>query len=292
MTHKKLIYILSALFLFFGVYAHAGALMMSLEKPTGVVQVGDTVLVKVLLDTDETEINVLEGSIGVVGDVGVDFIQTGGSIFTLWPVAPVYKNNTISFTGGTPSSVFGKTLQVFTLAVTPRKAGIVTFNTSKVVGYVADGNGTAIQAPGRASMSFSVAEKLKDTRNDLETLLSEDTTSPEPFSIEYARDFSVHDGKVFLSFYTTDGQSGVHTYEVIEEGQHTTVTDGTYVVKNQNLTGKITVIASDAAGNKRTESIAFGLGVPLSYRMVIVGLLLVVCAFLWWWFRKKRHEAV
>ncbi len=292
MNKHKLIHIIIASIIFFGVYTHASALTVSLEKPTGVVQVGDTVLVKVLLDTDETEINVLEGSIGVSGDVDIDFIQTGGSIFTLWPTSPVYKNNTIAFTGGTPSSVFGGKLQVFTLAVTPRKTGIVTFSTSKMIGYVADGNGTALQAPARTSMSFSVAEKIKDTRNDMETLLSQDTTAPQPFSIEYARDLSLYDGKVFLSFYTTDAQSGIEKYEVVEEGEHSVVTDGVYVVKNQNLTGKITVTAVDVAGNKRSESITFGLGMPLSYRVLGIVLILVLCGVAIWWFRKQRNETV
>ncbi len=292
MNRNTCIHIIIALIFFFGAYTQASALMVSLEKPTGVVQVGDTVFVKVLLDTDETEINVLEGSIGVSGNVDINFIQTGGSIFTLWPTSPVYKNNTIAFTGGTPSSVFGGKLHVFTLAVTPRSTGIVTFNTDRIVGYIADGNGTSLKAPRRTSMSFSVAEKIKDTRNDMEALLSEDATAPLPFSIEYARDLSLYDGKVFLSFYTTDAQSGIEKYEVIEEGERSVVTDGVYVVKNQNLTGKITVTAFDVAGNKRLESVTFGLGMPLSYRVLGIVLMVILCGIAIWWFRTKRNETV
>lgn len=292
MITKKILYTALLLLVFLGTYSSASALTLYVEKPSGVVQVGDTVVIKVLLDTENKEVNALEGMISLSGDVVVDAIHTGGSVFTLWPVAPVFKNQQISFTGGTPSSVFGGKLNVFTIALTPRKTGIITFDVSRLVGYLADGTGTPIPSYTKNITTFSVAEKINDVRNDLKDALENDTNPPQKFSIEYSRDLSVHDGKVFLSFYTTDAESGVQKYEVTEEGKTYTVTDNVYVLKNQNLVGDVTVVAVDTAGNTRSEHITFGAGTSSLFKTLAIAIVLVLIRLGMWWFGKKRDEKI
>ncbi len=292
MLTKKIFYTTLLSLAFLGMYSTADALTLYVEKPQGVVQAGDTVVVKVLLDTGTEEINALEGTISVSGDMVVDAVHTGGSIFTLWPVAPVYKNQQISFVGGTPSSIFGGKLHVFTIALTPQKTGILTFDVSRLVGYLADGSGTPVTAYTKKVTTVSVAEKIQNTRNDLKDALENDSTPPQKFAIDYSRDPSLYDGKVFLSFYTTDAESGVQKYEVIEEGETYAVTDGVYVLKNQNLVGEVTVIAIDTAGNKRSQKITFGAEKATLYGTLLIGALLMLLGFGVWWFRKKRNETM
>lgn len=292
MIIKKILFIFLLPLVCLGWYSTVDALSVYVEKPSGVVQVGDTVVIKVHLDTEEKEINALEGTVSLSGDIRVDAIHTGGSVFTLWPLAPVFKNQQISFVGGTPSSVFGGRLNVFTIAFTPQKTGIVTFDVSRLIGYLADGTGTPVASYSKNITIFSVAEKINDSRNDLKSILENDTNPPQKFSIEYTKDPSVYDGKVFLSFYTTDAESGVQKYEVIEEGKTYMVTDNVYVLKNQNLEGDVTVVATDTAGNTRSEHITFGAEKNALLKTLLIALVLILIRLGMWWFRKKRDEKI
>lgn len=289
---KKIIYTSLLVASFFALYSPASALTVSIEKPAQVVQVGDTVIVKVLLDTENQEINALEGTISISGNVKVESVYTGGSVFTLWPVFPVYKNREISFVGGAPSSVFGSKLQVFTIALTPQKKGSIMIDVSKLTAYLADGNGSSVSSFAKKMLSISVSDKLQDNRNDLEELLKNDTTPPERFNIEYSRDASVYEGKVFLSFYTTDSQSGIVGYDVTEEGKTYRVDDGIYILKNQDLVGTVTVTAIDVAGNKRSEEISFGSKKSMVFSIIVGLALLVLFAVVWRLFYKSRNEKI
>jgi hypothetical protein len=292
MTIKKISYIALLALMFCGSYSSVDALTLYVEQPNGAVRVGDTVVLKVFLDTEDKEVNALEGTVSVSGDVKIDALHTGGSIFTLWPVAPLYTDQKISFVGGNQSSVFGGRLRVFTIAFTPQNTGTITFNTLQLVGYLADGKGTPLLSDSTQTTTFSVVEKAQNPRNDLKGMLEGDTTPPQAFTVEYSRDPFLYDGKVFLSFYATDNESGVEKYEVIEEGQIYEVSGGVYVLKNQNLTGDVTVVAIDAAGNRQSQSITFGAQESTLYKIVLVLGSLVLLGLVVWWFRKKRNEKI
>ncbi|MCX6703556.1 MAG: hypothetical protein NTV02_02630 [Candidatus Zambryskibacteria bacterium] len=279
--------------IFLSLFTRADAALVYIEKPAGVVQAGDTVIVKVLLDTEGEEINTLEGVVDVRGDVSIDSIQTGSSIFSLWTLFPVAKNQQISFTGGTPSSAFGGKLQVFTFAITPRTTGTVSFDVSQAVAYRADGQGTRIKASSQKTMTLPVVVKLADTRNELSEILKSDVTSPRKFTVEYARDPSLYNGKVFLSFNTTDAGSGIMQYEVVEEGKSSVVVGNTYVLKNQDLVGDIVVTAVDQAGNRRSEHVMFGTQKASLYGSIVILVMLLLCALvLSRWFKRKRDEKI
>jgi len=271
---------------------HADALVLYTENTPGVVQKGDTVIVKVFVDTEGKEINALEGVVRVSGGVEIKSTNTGGSIFSLWPVYPSIQGKEISFTGGTPSSAFGNRLHVFSFAVTALKMGAVIFDTSEVSAFLADGNGTKITSSSKKQTSFPILAKTKETRDDLKNLGAEDDVSPQKFSVEYGRDPSLYNGKVFISFYTTDATSGVVGYDVTEEGNTTRVVGNTYVLQNQNLVGSIKVTAVDLAGNIRTEEITFGAGHSVLYQSIrITGLiiLILISIFFGYRFYKKKE---
>lgn len=274
------------------VCSYTQAMTVYIEKPKTVVQVGDTVLVKVMIDTNGEEINALEGVIKIPTHVEVKTIQTAGSIFNLWPVFPVHKNKEISFTGGSPSGVFGNKLRVFTFAVVPQKTGMMVFTIPNLIAYKADGKGTPISVYNQGGTSIPVAEKINTTQDELQLLIDNDSEPPEKFKIEYDQDARLYDGKSFLSFYTTDAESGLKGYEVIEGDTHTFLTEGIYILEGE-LKENIVVTAVDYAGNKRTQKLIIHPYTLSIWNYVLIGGIVILSVVgILWWFRTKRNETV
>jgi hypothetical protein len=92
---------------------------------------------------------------------------------------------------------------------------------------------------------------------------------PSPFSIELVQDNNVFNGKYYIVFSTTDKQSGIDHYEVLEEPirelslfkwgapNHAWVrVKNPYVLTDQRLQSVIRVKAVDKAGNERIATYA------------------------------------
>ncbi len=267
------------------------ALNLYVEKPSREVSVGDTVLLKIYVDTKDSEINVVEGAVRVSNNVTIKSVNIGGSVFSLWLVYPTIKGNTISFTGGTPSSVFGNRIHVFNVEVIPKEEGQIVFETTSLSGNLADGSGSQVRGELIKSSPIKINEDNGVHVNDLEELLKDDKSAPESFKIEYGRDQTAYDGKAFLSFFSTDDLSGVSKYE-IKEGDLPVVsqTEGVYVLSNQNFEGRVVVTAIDNAGNRRSEEIDFGKGVSSPFIYIVGFLIFVVLVFLWTFFLRKKNE--
>lgn len=219
---------------------------------SGEAHIEDASLMKVTIDTDQQEINVVDGTI-TFENARVVSVSTGGSILELWPQLPtVADGTTITFAGGTPSSVFGKTLRLFTVAVTPTTGQPIIARITGAHAYLDNGNGSPVAIPDATAEIPVVAQQ--QNIDSLATSIADDTTPPEPFAITLGREVSTYDGKYFISFYTTDGESGIQTYEIIEGADISRTTRNTYVLKDQSRSEKITVRAIDAAGNVRTET--------------------------------------
>ena len=110
-----------------------------------------------------------------------------------------------------------------------------------------------------------------------------DSTAPEDFQPEIAKDPSLFNNKYFLSFATEDKSSGIAYYEVLEEDKKgnyfgTKVkadwkrAESPYVLRDQNLKSKISVKAVDNAGNEKMRMI-YPAKKPISYGLVL-GILL------------------
>ncbi len=273
---------------FFGFVSSAKALTVYVDQPKGVVRAGDTVLVKVVVDTGDKEINAVEGSIRLSDNVKIRGVETGGSVFSMWPVYPAYQNGVIHFAGGTPSGVFGNRIHIFSFAVTSVTTGEVTSHVYDASVYLADGKGTRVNVETRDS-SFIINETSTSQRDDFTSLQKNDTTPPEKFIIEYTKDPSVYGGKAFISFGTTDKDSGVNRYEVTENGVVYTVNNGVYVLQDENNLPNIIVTAVDSAGNKR--SVVHSVTSPdRTYAGILI---LVVIIFIIYYFynRRKRYHA-
>jgi len=243
-------------------------------------------------------INVVEGYIGFDKEhyKFLDFI-TGSSILNLWVEEPqetdsekINNEGKIYFAGGTPGGYCGKIpgdpgrSNVVARLVFASKnidqgiddkvsSDIKILEGTRVL--MNDGLGTEdpalIKSDARVTLSKSVMPNDKAWQNEINA----DKTPPEPFSIELHHSSTMFDGKYNLVFYTTDKQSGVDYYEVLEirpnevigEKQKRNPLDyfgvgektvgwkkaqTPYLLDDQDMRSLIKVRAVDKAGNEYT----------------------------------------
>lgn len=266
--------------------AHAAKLFIA--PPEQPLRVGDTSLLTVMIDTEGEEINATEGTLVFDSAPEIKTVSTGGSIFDLWPRKPSLVADTLSFTGGTTAGVYGPRLKLFTFAITPETTASLSISFKEITAYKNDGQGTKISSSGISS-TFTVAANTDGTvSNELANLIIEDTTPPEPFSIDVGFDKALYGEKYFISFYTTDAQSGVNRYEVKENDRPLVRSGNVYVLQDQRLTGYVEVRAIDNAGNARVHT----LQLEARYSWITITLLLlgglIICVVIYILFRKKR----
>ena len=275
------------------------AAVLYFSPPGGEERVGDvfTVDAKIDLESGEECINVIEGTIGFdrnfleVVDFGV-----GESILSLWLNLPkltdmpeVNRLARLSFSGGTPGGYCGKipgdpgaSNIVGKIAFKVKKyqpeiaadsnAKIYFLDTSKVL--LNDGLGTAAKVT-RKDASYFIADAQAEPKQEWENLLTADKTPPEPFILEIQHNPELYEDKYYIVFSTTDKQTGIDRYEVIEKKklsesgqswwQRLTVamfkgkneepawqvTSSPYLLKDQSMSSNIAVKAVDKAGNER-----------------------------------------
>lgn len=224
---------------------------------TGVVpQVGNTVLVPIVLDTEGVAVNAVEGtlmisSLGTVGDVVG--LSTAGSAFTLWPRTPSLSESgdRITFTGGVPRGIEGDGHTVFTLAVRIEQVGSVTIGPADVSVFRHDGEGTRLSASFNSVTITTSPRSSGEAVDAWGALVTNDRRAPGSFEVVVGRDSSVHEGQWFAAFSTEDAESGIAYYEVIEGDRAPVRATGEYVLQNQDSLEHITVRAYDRAGNVR-----------------------------------------
>lgn len=116
--------------------------------------------------------------------------------------------------------------------------------------------------------TFTIASGTGKGINEWLDELREDTTPPESFAIDLHRDQATVGGRYFVVFQTTDKQSGVAKYELIERdadrpefvrGTRTKAlwrpVESPYVLEDQTLRSTIIIRAIDNAGQIREESL-------------------------------------
>ena len=219
--------------------------------------VGDTILVNVKVDTKDADINAVEGRISLEyqhDTVVVQDISVSESSFSVWPTKPSPGEDltTITFAGGAPGGIPRQDAIVFKIALTLKNVGQIILKPTDMSVYLNDGKGTRESVDVQDLVITVVPQETGFAPiNDLDALISGDSTPPEPFEIFAGRDDSVFEGKKFLSFSTVDGQSGIKYYEVREGGLPPVRSNGTYILQNQDTSTKVIVVAYDAAGNVR-----------------------------------------
>ena len=261
----------------------AFAATLYLDPASSTLARGDAQVVSVRLDTNEVAdecINAVEGVLQLTGPVSAVDTSLGNSIFSIWIEPPSISQDgkQVTFAGGIPNGYCGRidgdprlTNNLFDIIV--RTTAIastdgVTMNgqisfTNQTFAYLNDGFGTI--APLQLfPKEFSVLPQLStDVLDPWKDLVSADTINPQPFSILLEQTSPSLRDQYYITFSTTDKQTGIDRYEVIEESTSrlSSFTWGSasapwietrspYVLKDQSLNSVIRVKAIDKAGNE------------------------------------------
>ena len=261
------------------------AAMLYLDPPREVLQQGDSVIIAVRLDVDQATgecINAADVTVTYPDDIQAVDVTTRRSIFPLWVEKPRIdpERNRVTFVGGIlngycgridgdpgmtnilaeiifrsaqPIEGLGDELAMAVIAVEIDDKSVLTVN---------DGSGTAFHPETFGSAISVFPSSGIQIRDPWREIVQADTLPPEPFSIELERDPNVFRGDYFITFNTTDKQSGIALYEVMEEplseqqyfrfgevGAPWVEARSPYRLKDQTLNSTIRVRAIDKAGN-------------------------------------------
>jgi hypothetical protein len=319
-------YLLVALLVLCGVQVEAATLYI--DPATASLNRGDAITVAVRLDTNEEIaecINAVDGVINYSDSVTLVDVSLGESILPVWVEAPTIDKDKrqITFAGGIPNGYCGRVegdprLTNVILELVFRAPGLqigggdnagraeVTFGPETTL-YLNDGFGTKAETIAYGTV-FTIAETIgSEIKDDWRGEVLEDEIPPEPFSITLERDDFAFENKYYISFNTTDKQTGLSHYEVIEEsvsdarlfsfGAATAPwvrIDGPYVLQDQSLRSVVRVRAIDKAGNEYIATLS-----PQNTSMTDarwypyllaggLGLGILLSAFLVFWLVRRR----
>lgn len=293
-THKIKYLIIVALFAVI-IPASASAATVYVESSRSTISVGDTAIVSVKINADGAILNTIDGDVVLKstngGNLAVQEFSLANSSFGLWPRTPSLSKDgkTISFVGGVPGgfSIEGATL--FKIVVEAQKEGTITLSPQNISAFLNDGNGTKVPAQLKDVTINVVAKKSGvATQNDWSSVVSKDTTSPEDFIIVFGQDKNLFSGKKFAFFSAVDNQSGIDHYDVSENGAPAVRSGSTYVMQDQSDSVKLSVVAYDKAGNKKSASSVPATSSPISWPSIIV---VVVLGVIVWFIIKKIKKS-
>lgn len=321
MKNKFLFPILSACYLLLATSSSASATVsVFLDPPNISANPRDTFVVNIRIDTGGECVNAIDGKIKFDNTVlkAVDFGR-GQSLISLWLAPPKIDQSAgvISFAGGIPGGYCGRiagdpglTNILGKIVFSPTDTAITTTHigmTDDSEILLNDGLGTKAQAEYKGA--DVIIGTGTDTKNDWLADIRSDTTAPEPFIIELDREALAYDGKYFIAWSTTDKQSGIDHYEVLEtdpwkfgffnflNGEKRafwTRAESPYILLDQNLRSKILVKAVDKIGNERIAelepetSLLQKVEVDRMWILVTVLLSLLVFAVTAWRMYRKR----
>lgn len=298
---------------------HAATLYMDPTETHGFR--ADTVTVNVRIDTDEGEcVNTVDAVIEYGPAVSAVDVSTGDSIVSLWVETPTIDQtaHTIKFAGGIPNGYCGR------IPGDPRLTNTIAKLVFQVPGF-AVGGGDTKEAEVRfapetrvllndgegteaALRTFGSKILLDDNAGSAisdpwTTAVNDDNLPPSPFSIELVQNDQVFSGDYYIVFSTTDKQSGMDHYEVMEEPIEElslfrwgipdlawTETKSPYVLRDQGLRSVVRVKAVDKSGNERIAVFApeetarvvdpLAMVLVLTVLLVMIGIMIGVAYFM------------
>lgn len=233
--NKSLNIALLILFLWPGLVS---ASLLYLDPADGTYGPGDNFAVNIKLELDSDCVNTIEGLVAFPNDYlnVLDFI-TGDSFLNLWikkpaitDLAEVNNKGILQFAGGIPggycgripgdpgeSNIVGKIIfQIPSLIISDIERDelvIDILNTSRVL--LNDGQGTEDNLVTRGAVINFSSQPVR-TKEDWRDIISSDTIPPEPFVIELRQDDRIFNGQYYVIFSTTDKQTGVDHFEILE----------------------------------------------------------------------------
>lgn len=239
----------------------------------------DTFIIPLRLETNGECINAVSGVIQYdPARVSVIDVARGSSIITLWTEPPTIdaEAGEVRFSGGVPGGYCGRiagdpgfTNMLLELVVTGAQgdplieAAETSFGIIKAEVLLNDGSGTPAPVSTRGT-SITLSPSSAQPTDQWQGHVNDDTVAPELFEILLANSPEVAGGRYFIAFNTTDKQSGVDHFEVLETDpsrfgflswtprrSHWVEAKSPYILRDQKLRSKIMVKAVDNAGNER-----------------------------------------
>lgn len=278
-TKIKLIILFTLIF--FSQSVLAASLNLNVDK-NNLSEGGITTLV-VSLNTEGQSINTIEGDLKYDDAfVKAEFINIGSSFVNFWIEKPNLKTTGIvHFSGMTPGGVSFVDGEAFKVIFRAKKTGNTNLSLSNVSLLLNDGKG------GTASVKVkNVDLKINQDKvvNDAIGTISGDKIPPEKFSFERAVSPSLFDNKYFISFSTTDKESGVDHYQICELFNCVTA-ESPYLLKNQTPFYYIKVNAYDMNGNPTSATLVSDWLAPF-----IILLILIIFISGFYIYRKFFHK--
>jgi len=267
----------------------ATTVYFDLEKP--VIYEGDIFLVNLRISSPDKPINVVDGTILYDNNnLEIKEVSIGNSLFALWPKPPVFSNNkgTLSFVGGAPDGFQGEkgeVLKIIFLAKGEGEAQIDFLDGFSV--FLHDGQGTQIN-PWLRPLSLNILTRPAEipAKDEWQALIESDKNPPESFEVAIGQEPSIFNNQYFISFFTTDKESGLDHYEIQEGTGPYIVRDSPYLLKDQKLRSIIRVKAIDKAINERVVEIPATYPPLPFYKTlvfwVIITIVTVVIIILFW----------
>lgn len=233
--------------------------------------------VSIFLDTQQEDINALEGKLIFPTDLlELKEIRDGNSLVTFWIDRPQSTQAPVPFAGMIPGGYrFPKGLLLSLVFESKQEGqGVVAIEQARVLKN--DGLGTPAPltlSPFRVTISSQAAESPAMQK-------STDTDPPEPFTPVLSREEHSFDGQWFVSFATQDKGSGVDHFEIQTASWwgrwKWKRADSPYVLGDGSPRGSIFVKAVDKAGNERIERVAFESAKSTPYTIFLaLGILLL-----------------
>lgn len=300
--NSKFIIILIISFVLFPAITFAAKLY--LEPADGEYRQGDTFIVSIKIDPEGECVNAIEANIDFPQDI-LDFkdFSKGDSIISFW-IKNEAASGLVSFAGGIPagycgrlsgdpdeSNLLGKIIfQVKEIGGNPTSAQIqIRFlDTSQVL--LNDGMGTPARLTTKGSAIDIKPFSAAQGRNEWQDELAKDTIPPEPFGIEISSDPSIFNGKYFITFQTTDKQTGIDYYEVKEGDKGWKKTGSPYRLEDQRLGSIIKVGAVDKAGNERIIEYRPALRTKQFPYWIIATISIIGVVIIWRIIKKFKNE--
>lgn len=165
------------------------ATVVSLSPPAVTIVRGETVPVRVVIDTEGESVNAVQGVVTYPIDlVDVVEVRRGSSILELWPEPPAVDRTagTVRFVGGVPNGRIAHDAEVLTLLISGRHSGSgqIAVDTAQSTVLLNDGAGTPTPVSARP-----VTLTVSTSTYGAPTLLSD--THPHQTRWSQRRDFRV-----------------------------------------------------------------------------------------------------
>ncbi|MCR4286186.1 MAG: hypothetical protein NUW00_04800 [Candidatus Kaiserbacteria bacterium] len=262
-----------------------GALLYFDPASTDVYR-GDSVTLSLRLDTDEGEcINTIDATVHYDESVRAVDISRGDSILNIWVEDPVIDESahTIKFAGGIPGGYCGRipgdpSLTNVILKLVFRSPGFSigggdsqsarVWVDENVQVLLHDGYGTNADTKLQDALINLMSTPGTNVSDTWRSDVGGDADLPSDFSITLTKDDTAFSGRYFVVFNSSDKQSGIDHYEIMEEpfseffafawGRADAPwvrVESPYVLEDQTLNSTIRIKAIDKAGNERIATL-------------------------------------